>query len=385
MYNETMDAIRNNPFLKDLEDAVAQFGMYGIFLWEHRSEQIQDKGFYFLCGHDRQTVDAAADQLEELYALQRSRKSIRLDLHICKVTDRSAFNVHQEVMEYCLWASTMRFLFNWAGLTNVPLRISSTFLQVVLALYERSQDPSLDMKEKAQQEKLLKHYLLIQGEQERLTGGERLPSEAHGKPEKIDKNAPGKQKALPDLLCSCISTVSKTLPYNDLPLVLEALAKKPHLQYFQAKPVVPKVPLPGTLLHRTEKCEDLASVTFVIDAWYEKEFDLIRMSRYQHTKGTYLRNKRIDHCRFGIRQEDLPAVYQRAKAAGIIIALDQENPYFNYIDQLANIEKDGYAFVCALKDVERLDSVLLDMAKHSREQRILCDAHLKQEGSCIYV
>lgn len=199
------------------------------------------------------------------------------------------------------------------------------------------------------------------------------------------KNAPGYQKALPDLLCSCISTVSKTLPYNDLPRVLEALAKKPYLQYFQVKPVVPKVPLPGTLLHRTGKCEDLTSVTFVIDAWYEKEFDLIRMSRYQHTKGTYLRNKRIDHCRFGVRQEDLPAVYQRAKAAGIVIALDQENPYFNYIDQLANIEKDGYAFVCALKDVERLECVLLDMAKHSREQRILCDAHLKKEGACIYV
>ncbi len=384
MYNETMDSIRNNPFLKDLEEAVAQFGMCGIFAWEHRSEQIQDKGFYFLCGYDMQSVEAAAEQLEDLYALQRSRKSIRLDLHICKVTDRSAFNVHQEVMEYCLWASTMRFLFNWAGLKNCPQRISFVFLQVVLALYEKSQSSKLGEKEKARQEKLLKRYLLRQGEKERLTDGEYLPLKAHEKPEKMGKDAPKNRKTLPELLCRCISTVSKTLPYNDLPKVLEALAKKLHIQYFQAKPVVPKVSMHSALLHRTKKFEAFAYVTFVIDSRDEKEFDLILLDCYQRTKSTHLRKKRINHCRFGIRQEDLPAVNRCAKAAGIVIALDRENPHFNYRGHLANTEKDGYAFVCALKDVDRLERVLVDIAKHSRERRLLCKEHLEREGACVY-
>ena len=365
MYNEAMYAIRNNPFLKDLEDAVAQFGMCGIFIWAHHSEQPQDNGYYFLCGYDRQTIEAAAKESERLYDLQRSKKSIRLDLHICRVTDRSAFNVHQEVMEYCFRAATMGFLFKWAGLTHCPKRISSEFLQVSLWLYEKLRTSDLPVAEKKRWEKLLKHHLLRQGEQELMADGECLTP---GKPEKIGTNAPRNQKTLPELLYNCISTVPKTVSRNDLPRVLDALANRPYLQYYQTKPAVPKFLLPDSLLHRTKKCEDLASVTFIIDAFYEKEFDLILLGGYPRTTGKKLREKQTDHCRFGLRPEDIHTVCQCAKAANIVIALDRENPYFNYVEQLNVHQTDGYAFVCALKDVDRLEHILLDIAKQSRQR-----------------
>lgn len=386
MYN-TKESIQENPFLNDLVNEAARFGIYGAYINYQTAINPQNNGIYFICGYNRNDVLNKENNIEEMYEKQNNSKTFRADIHIAKITDQSPFNTHQDVMRYCLHSSTLKAICKKYGF-NKQINIASTqFIKLVEMFYLNANDSRQHTLERKRCELILHDFLEIEGEKEIALNGETGEGhKIHMRPEKLDKNCPN-MVSLEDLTYKTFGTKQVAIPLEMLNEFKYALNRHPEILYFQAKPVVAKLAMANNQGFGSEEKNTLSSVMFLYDAQYHKEMELIYLrikypQCFLHSvKEIKSKGENNGICSFGLSIDLLESVFKKANENNIPICLDVDKLYFSY-DKNVNPDTNiaGYTIVIPKNNIyiAQMKNILINEAVRAKDKHILTNEDIRK-------
>lgn len=370
---ETKEEISKNKYINNLVSDAESFNIFGKYVWFSTAKKPQNNGFYFVCGYDKDKISKNNFDIEKEYAEQCSSKGIRVDLHIAKITNQSPFAVQQQVLEYCLHASTFRAICNMFCCENDFTVVSQDFISNLERLYLHSADTEY----LSGQRETIRKYLCKVGKPESLLNGKGLGGpKVQLRPEKLDTKCPN-MVSLKDLIYKTIGTEQITITKNELLQIKKELNKHSEILYFQTKPVVTRLHLPKKVGY-VKRTKTFSSVTIIYDAFYKKQMDLIYLKAIHPECFRYsvadLREKYGDICSFGIYGDSIESVFEDAISAKIPICIDEEKLYFSY-DTKETPSKNiaGYTVTIPKSYINDMDNVLFNRVDIMRKTRILTE------------
>ncbi len=375
---DTNKEISENKYISNLVQEASNFNMYGAYVKYTKADNPQNNGIYFICGYDAKKVLDKNANIEKMYERQCNSKVFRTDIHLTKITDQSPFNVHQDVMNYCLHASTLRGICNKYSFDKNLKYVSPSFLSMLEAFYLNSIDKRLSYSDQVKNSKLTEVFLKTEGEREFLFNGDTGDGpEVHMKPEKLDKKCPN-MVSMEELTYKTLGTEQMVVTLDMLPRIKQELNKHPEILYFQAKPVVTKLKMPDNQGFGSKEANTSTGVYLLYDAFYRKQMDIIYLkAKYpQCFKNSIedIRAKGKGTCSFGISIADISSVFKAAEEKGIPICLDVKKLYFN-CDRSVSPNKNVAGYTVTIpkdeKYIQAMDMILVNEALESRDARIL--------------
>lgn len=377
---ETSQEISKNKYISNLVQEASGFGIYGAYVKYSNAENAENNGIYFVCGYDARVVMDKNMNIEKLYEQMNNSKAMRTDLHITKITNQSPFNVHQDVMNYCLHASTLRGICNKYGYDKNLKYVAPTFLTHLEMYYLNSIDSTLTYSEQLKNARMTEMFLKTEGDRQFILNGDTGDGpEVHMRPEKLDKKCPN-MVSLEELAYKTLGTEQAITTLDALPNIKLELNKHPEILYFQAKPVVARLKVPDNQGFGSREANTFTSVMLVYDAFYRKQMDLIFLKANHPECFLYsvedikAKSNGQGTCSFGISAADIDTIFKEAKERNIPICLNEKKLYFNCDSNYSpNRNIAGYT-VTIPKDefyIQQMDNILTGEAIRARDSRIL--------------
>ena len=377
---DTNKEISENKYISNLVEEASGFGMFGAYVKYTKAENPQNNGIYFVCGYDAKDVLNKNTNIEKVYEKQMNSKVMRTDLHITKITNQSPFNVHQDVMNYCLHASTLRGLCNKYGFDKKLQYVSPPFVTMLEVFYLNSINKNLSYTQQLKSAKLAETFLKTEGEREWLLNGDTGDGpEVHMRPEKLDKKCPN-MVSMEELTYKTLGTEQITLTLDLLPKFKQELNKHPEILYFQAKPAVTRLKVPDGQGFGSKEENTFTSVIILYDAFYSKQVDLMYLKAkfpqcFKYSiEDIKAKSKTNGTCSFGVSIADLENIFKEAEARGIPICIDVKKLYFN-CDRSVSPNKNiaGYTITIPKdeKYIQQMDNILVGEAVRARNSRVL--------------
>lgn len=372
---QTVEEISKNKFINDLVNEAKAFGMHGVYVNYSKAENPQYNGIYFVCGYDANKVMDKNNNIEQMYMEQGRTNRFRADIHITKITDQSPFNAHQDIVNYCLHASTLRGIANKVGFNKTFKNVSTSFVTMAEMLYLNSTDSRLSYLERKRNEFTLEEFFKREGDREFLLDGETGDGpDMHMRPEKIDKKIPN-MVSLEELSYKTLATERMVISYDMLEKMKQEFAKHPNILFFQAKPVITKLNMPDNQGFGSKSKNERSSVVIVYDAYYKKQVDLMYLKVKHPQCFEYslndIKKQGKGTCSFGVGAKDLASVFKKAKEQKIPICLDVKKLYFNCNKSYSPTNVAGYTVTIAKDDIMRMDNILTSEAVCEKNRRIL--------------
>lgn len=377
---ETSQEISTNKYISNLVQEASGFGMFGAYVKYTKAENPENNGIYFICGYDSKIVMDKNMNIEKIYEQMGNTRTFRSDLHITKITNQSPFNVHQDVMNYCLHASTLRAICNKYNYDKNLRYVAPTFLTHLEMYYMNSIDKTLPYIEQQRYAKMTEVFLKTEGDRQFILNGETGDGpEVHLRPEKIDKKC-SNMVSLEELTYKTLGTAQAITTLDMLPKIKQGLNKHPEILYFQAKPVVAKLKLPDNQGFGSKEANVSTSVMIIYDAFYKKQMDLIFLKAKHPQCFKYsvedikAKSNGKGTCSFGISAADIDIIFKEAEARGIPLCIDEKKLYFNCDRNISPTENIAGYTITIPKDeifIQQMDNVLTGEAIRARDRRIL--------------
>jgi len=372
---DTAEEISKNKFINDLVNEANAFGLLGVYMDFRRAVNPQYNGIYFVCGYLPEIVMDKTQDLEKLYVEQGRTNRFRADLHITKITNQSPFNVHQDVANYCLHASTLRGIANKVGFDKPFRNVSTSFVSMSEMLYLNSRDGRLPLRERERNRLTLNEFFKREGDREYLLDGNTGDSaELHMRPEKLDKSIPN-MVSLEELVYITYGTERMVVSYDMLDPIKQEFAKHPEILFFQAKPVITRLRVPDNQGYGSKEKNERSSVVIVYDAFYKKQVDIMYLRVKNPQLFSYSLNdiKKIGKgtVSFGIGAKDLSAIFKRAHEERMPICLDPNKLYHTRDGSYSETNVAGYNVIISKEDILKMDNILVIEAVGAKKRRIL--------------
>lgn len=370
---DTIEEISKTKFINNLVNDANAFGLLGVYANFKEAVNPQYNGFYFVCGYLPEIVMDKTLNLEKLY-IEQGKKG-RIDLHITKITNQSPFNVHQDVANYCLHASTLRGLANKVGFDKPFRRVSTSFISLAEMLYLNSRDGRLSFLERERNSLTLKEFFKREGNREYLLDGNTGDgADLHMRPEKLDKSIPN-MVSLEELVYRTFGTERMVVSYDMLDPIKREFAKHPEILFFQAKPIITRLRVPDNQGYGSKEKNERSSVVIVYDAFYKKQAEIMYL-RVKNPQLFYYSLNDIQKIGrgtvpFGIGAKDLSIVFKRAHEERMPICLDPNNLYYTCDGSYSETNVAGYNVIISKEDILKMDNILLLEAMGAKSRRIL--------------
>ena len=372
---DTVEEISKNKFINDLVNEAKAFGLHGVYVNYLKAENPRYNGIYFVCGYEADKVMDKSNNIEHLYLEQGRTNRFRADLHITQITNQSPFNVHQDIVNYCLHASTIRGIANKVGFNKLFKNVSTSFVRLAELLYLNSMDSRLSHLERKRNEFALEEFFKTEGKREYLLDGETGDgAEMHMRPEKLDKTIPN-MVSLEELAYRTMSTERMVITYGMLAQMKQELAKHPEILFFQAKPVMTRLQMAGNQGFGSKEKNERSSVVIVYDAFYKKQVDLmylrVKLPQCFEYSLYDIKKRGNGTCSFGIGAKDLASVFRKAKEQDIPMCIDANRLYFTSDKSYSSTNVAGYTVTLSKEDILKMDNILTSEAVCEKNRRIL--------------
>lgn len=386
---DTIQEIAENKILCNLVELADNFNMYGAYIKYTKAKNPYYNRIYFVCSTSAKEVTDKNLNIEEIYKQQLNSQVFNLKIHITAITNQSPYNVHSDIINYCLHASTVNGLLNLYGYENNFECISTGFILLLEMLYLNSINKNLKSLEQEKQFAVGQEFLKRMGKIElELNGKDSDSPKIHLAPEKLDKNCPN-MVSMEELIHQTLSIEKITVTPELLPKVKAQLNNHPEILYYQAKPVVSKLKMPDHLGFGSKEANTFSTIKILYDTTYSKEMDLIYL-RAKFPQAFRLsmneikaKSKTNTVCYVGISIADFEQVFKNAAERNIPICLDTDRLYYN-CDPNAYPEKNVAGYALAIPNDEKyiweMDNMLTAMAYRDRQVRILSKEDVKNHS-----
>ena len=165
------DAIKNHPYLQNLENEVSRFGVYGRFIHYSRATDPLYRGIYFVCGYDRDRVLDPKLNVTRIVKNMHTAGVMPLDIIAVRISGKSAFVAHQLVVHHCLNSTTVRALGNMYDLPKRLDQISTWFMRTITMLCRNILDEKLGMTGRMENKIARNNFFPQWGREELRRGG----------------------------------------------------------------------------------------------------------------------------------------------------------------------------------------------------------------------
>ena len=159
-----INGIERNNYLNNLIEEASIFNIYGQYIEYFDAKDPLYNGIYFVCGYDKDKILNKKIDIEEIVKTQNERGCSRMDIHAEKLIGGSPFAIHQQIVHYCLNASTIRTLTNKHQLSDKITTCSNQFINNIGMLCRQINDSNLSPAHKQQLSLTLQDFFRNQGE-----------------------------------------------------------------------------------------------------------------------------------------------------------------------------------------------------------------------------
>ena len=360
--NSQISGMEMNSYLNNLEREAAMFNIQGKYIKYFNAKDPIYNGIYFVCGYDIDTITDKYLDIEKIVKTQSDGNRTRLDIHAEKLTGGSPYSVHQNVVHYCLGASTIRTLGNKYGIKSRINICSNAFINNIVMLCRNINNIKLPATSRMDNQIALNNFFPAQAEEELETKGEGLENEyiMHTNPERLPffkKN-----------MVSLDEIIKRTFDLKSAKIV-KPKNKYKNTNFIPIKKLIFKtsnllaVSIPNSSAHRLQEillneCPEIYfsqatspdTTTFIYDAVYQTKLQhaYILAVKPQLFNREFqfddLTNQYNEICTRGIHLNDIDKLFTEADKAGLKMCVNMDRYHYAHSCNAEDFSKANFIY-----------------------------------------